>query len=228
MAFIAESKWMWVPVAILLLAASGGVRAWQDARFATVEVQGQKCPFDLKDIPVNLGSVWQLQEGGEGELDDEVKRIAGCSDSLIRTYRNSSTGVSLTVLILYGPAKYVFGHSPEVCYPAAGYRPAANPSYHGIQVGETSPASFRSEVFVKNGDYQERLEEVYYSFFQANHWTPDPLSNWKDFRHHPSMFKIQIQRRVIKGEWRDVNNPTEQFLKVLLPELNKRISQAHI
>src|SRR3954447_12262923 len=122
----------WPILGCLLLGVSGGVRAWQDFRFATVEMQGQKCPFDLKDIPTKIGSVWQLQEGGEGELDKEVKRVAGCNDSLIRTYRNATTGVNLTLLILYGPAKNVAGHTPEVCYPAAGYRSFADASYQAI------------------------------------------------------------------------------------------------
>src|SRR3954470_15516325 len=119
----------------LLLGISGGVRAWQDSRFATVEMQGQKCPFELKTLPTTLGNVWKLQEGGEGELDEAVKRVAGCSDSLIRTYRNEATGVSLTMLILYGPAKSVFGHTPEVCYPAAGYQAIEDASYHTIAKG---------------------------------------------------------------------------------------------
>ena len=93
------SFFKWCLIGCLLMGISGGVRAWQDSRFATVEMEGQKCPFDLKDLPTTLGNVWQLQEGGEKELDDQVKRVAGCSDSLIRSYRNSTTGVSLTVLI---------------------------------------------------------------------------------------------------------------------------------
>jgi len=208
---------------LLLLLVSGSVRAWQDIRFATVEMKDQKCPFDLKDLPTTLGNAWQLQEGGEGELEDEVKRVAGCSDSLIRTYRNDTTGVSLTVLILYGPAKTVAGHAPEICYPAAGYRSFANASFHAISGGSKGPAGFRSELFAKNRETHEELEEVYYSFFQGNRWSPDSQRNWKDFRHHPSMFKIQVQRRVVNGEWRNLNNPTEQFLSLLLPELENRI-----
>src|SRR4051812_23785981 len=66
----------WSLMGCLLMGISGGVRAWQDLRFATVELEGQKCPFDLKDLPTTLGNVWQLQEGGEKELDDQVKRVA--------------------------------------------------------------------------------------------------------------------------------------------------------
>jgi hypothetical protein len=211
-------------LACSLLGASGGVRAWQDFRFATVEGKVKGAPFPLKDLPRTLGDDWKVEEGGEGDLDPEVKQVAGCTDSLIRTYRNTTTGVSVTALLLYGPGKAVAGHTPEVCYPAGGYRSVAEPSILTIAAGPEAKADFRSQVFARDLVHQTRREEVYYSFRHGNRWTPDAQRYWKDFRQHPALFKVQTQRPVSSDEWRQVNNPTEEFLALLMPEIERRIA----
>src|SRR5262245_44349406 len=109
-----SSLWLWMTLACAFLGASGGVRSWQDRRFASVQSQVEQAPFPLKDLPRTLGE-WRVLDGGETSLDPEVARVAGCSDHVVRAYSNPSTGVSLSVLILFGPALTVFGHRPEVC-----------------------------------------------------------------------------------------------------------------
>jgi len=221
----AASYWVWIALACVLLGVSGGVRAWQDHRFATVQNRVEAAPFALKELPRTLGD-WHTQDGGERRLDPEVAQIAGCSDHVIRTYSNTNTGVSVTVLILFGSAQAVFGHRPEICYPSAGYRMVSNPLLREIAAGSGTPAVVRSEVFAREGERRRAREEVHYSFRHGNHWSPDVENFWKDFRHHPSMFKIQVQRPVSEAEQREVNNPSEQLLAILLPEIERRIAQA--
>src|SRR3981189_2744785 len=86
------STWVWMTLGCALLAASGGVRAWQDHRFKTLLGEVEACPFPLKGLPRNLGAEWSVQEGGETGLDPRIARIAGCTDALVRSYRNTTTG----------------------------------------------------------------------------------------------------------------------------------------
>jgi hypothetical protein len=169
---------------------------------------------------------WRAQDGAEQSLDPEVARIAGSTDSVIRAYRNARTGQVVTVLILFGPAQAVYGHAPEICYPAAGYRPVAAAISRPIPCGGDRPAAeFRSEVFARQRDERRVNEEVYYSFRYGDRWSPDPMKHWKDFRHHPSMFKVQVQRATSGTESRERNNPTEHFLALLLPEIERRLAR---
>jgi hypothetical protein len=41
------------------------------------------------------------------------------------------------------------------------------------------------------------------------------------------MFKIQVQRRLGKGELCEPGNPTDQFVSVLLPEIEKSLRITH-
>ena len=145
---------------------------------------------------------------------------------MMRTYSNATTGVSVVALIIFGPAQAVFGHRPEICYPSAGYQMVDAAMLRTVPNALGSPAAFRSEVFARQRDQRRWREEVYYSFRHGDQWSPDVERFWKDFRHHPSMFKIQVQRPVVATERRTLNNPTEQFLALLLPEIERRVAQS--
>jgi hypothetical protein len=212
-----RSPWVWMILASALLGASGGARAWQDSRFGAALKQSDVPPFPLKELPYELGC-WKARQGSETRLDPEIARIAGCSDHLIRTYTDQTTGVSLVLLVLFGRSSEVAMHTPQVCYPSAGYAPVEAPMVRPIP-GLT--ALFRSEVFAKGVGGRE---EVHHSFLFNHQWIPEASGAWKQFRHHPSMFKVQVQRHVAENERRGVNNPTEEFLKVLLPEIEGRLS----
>ena len=218
------SVWIWASVACVILGLSGFVRVWQDRRFATVEGQNLACPFQLNALPKTLGDDWVLEDGIEKMLDPKIAKVAGCSDSLIRTYRNATTGVSVTALVLFGPGKALVGHTPEVCYPAAGYHNVSDSSLRFVDAGMKDAIEFRSGVFSRDQDNQHWREEVYYSFRHGDHWSPDAQRYWKNFRHHPSMLKVQVQRPVSQEEDRAVDNPTEQFLALLLPEIERRLA----
>jgi hypothetical protein len=224
-----SSPWVWMMVACVLLGASGGVRAWQDHRFATVQETVMVSPFPLKDLPQILGD-WHAVEGSDASLDPRVARIAGSSDHLIRTYTHAATGQSLTVLVLFGPAQVVYAHQPAVCYPSAGYRPIADTLTRSVANGSGPPAEFCSQVYARQKDQQQGRQEVFYSFLHGSRWSIDPGRFWKDFRHHPSLFKVQTQRLVTESESttaeREQDNPTEQFLALVVPEIERRVAQA--
>jgi hypothetical protein len=204
-----------------LLLTSGLVTSWQDRRFAAVQVKAVAEMFPLKELPAQFGS-WRVVEGGETALDPEVSRVAGSTDSLVRTYVDQETGVALTLLVLYGRAEKVSGHTPEVCYPAIGYDEAEEAVTLPV-AGGSPPALVRSTVFARKDHTLDRLE-VCYAFRQGAGWSPDVEGNWKSLSADPSMFKIQIQRRVAEQERRYLDNPSVKFLEVMLPRLEERIA----
>ena len=94
----------------------------------------------------------------------------------------------MTVLILFGPAKVVYGHSPR----SAIRRPDISRSRIDLPIGPLRPdaqaapaAEFRTAVYARQRDQRHWREEVYYSFRHGDRWCPDPERFWKDFRHNP-------------------------------------------
>jgi hypothetical protein len=227
--------WVWMMLACMLMGTSTLFRLWQDRRYATGrESASSVTMFPLAQIPKDF-DVWKAREGGKSTLDPEIARIAGSTDSLIRVYENKETGVFVTLLVLYGAAEQVSGHTPEVCYPAIGYGPAEDSAEVPITgtarntrvVGEgnTTLGVFKSQVFSRKGEEASR-DEVYHAFRQNGRWVPSVEGNWKTLSSDPSLLKVQVQRRVGEREQRHLENPTERFLSRLIPEIETRIAAA--
>ena len=215
----ARSPWIYLIVATVLMAASGIVRIVQDRRLEAATSQATVAPFPLIRLPHEFGT-WKAQ-GEDQTFDPQTLQIVGCSDYVIRTYVDERTGVSLTALIAYGPAEKLVGHTPAVCYPAVGYRCEAGPTDHSIKAGDET-ARLRSFIFAKSA---ERVD-VYVGFRHDGRWSPDASASRKMFRHHPGMFKIQVQRQLGAAETADLNDPIEEFIPRLLVELDKSMIAA--
>jgi len=207
----------------LLLATSGGVRFWREGQFATIARENERCPFALNEFPKILGT-WRMEEGAIPKLDPDIARIAGANAYLLRNYIDQKSGAVVLVLVLYGTARSVFGHSPEVCYPANGYQAVIPPADHQF-LDSTSrfPVRFRAAFFSKNAGATSRYEEVYYTFRHNEQWLPEVANQWKLFRYHPGMFKILLQRPTT--DLSTESSPTESLLREIVREVDVRIAQ---
>lgn len=221
------APWVWMVASCALLAGSASVRLWQEWRYQAAFENASTPLFPLRDIPMKFGD-WSCQ--GEQELPKETLTIAGSTDYIAREYVDDKTGATVLVMVVFGPAERVFGHSPLVCFPAVGYQLAAAATPRPISLSteaNTPEARFDSLVYSKSNGSSQELVETLYSFWHHGTWDPAASSTRKQFRHHPEMFKVQIQRLITPTENRtNDNNPSVVFLDQFMPELQKRIDQA--
>jgi EpsI family protein len=209
----------WIVTACVMLGLSGAVRYWRDLQFLSIHNQSKDSPFPLKDIPKDLGT-WRAVEGSEAVLDPEIAKVAGSTDHMIRTYANDK-GTQITVLVLYGPADAVWGHTPDICYPASGFGTLVAPRNVQVPLGDSSRSvTFREGVYGRPQAEGNEFHEVYYSFLNAGEWRPNMDDRWKRFRYFPGMFKIQIERRVKAVGLED--SPSPGLLANLVKEIETR------
>jgi hypothetical protein len=223
---IAASPLKWMAVTCTLLAISGGSRAWRDWQFTAHSDEQSTSPFALSEIPNVLGD-WSMVPGSATTLDPETAQIAGSSDHIIRHYTRSKSGETVSILVLYGLATRVFGHTPEACYPSAGFAVERPMTEHKL----TSPGSPKSATYsagVYSNQKQATISEVVYSFRHAGEWTPEAASRWKRFRSYPGMFKIQIERHVNVSavEAPIENSPSVELLGELMQEVETRLAKS--
>jgi hypothetical protein len=211
--------WARLVVVLAILAASGGARAWQGRRVDDALERGRSSPFPLADLPMTIGS-W---EGRDEAMDPKIVRITGGTDLVTRRYVDRRTGVGLDVLVLYGPTFDVSPHTPEVCYPAAGFEAIPGASERPILVGGPAAVPFRSLAFTKGEGGLADSREVYYSLRYDGRWTTRAASP-RDSSRIPGMFKVQVSRRLSGRERRDVENPCEPFLAALVGEIESRMA----
>jgi hypothetical protein len=218
------SPWKWAAITGLLLSISGAIRFTRDLQFSGIARQSTKCPFPLSDLSLVLGT-WSAVPNSETHLDPEITRLAGSSDHVIRSYMNSTTGEVASVLVLYGLANSVFGHTPDVCYKAGGYNIVTQPVDREFTTADAAPpARFRGFYVSRQGVSSTEYSEVVWSFWHAGSWWPDVGSRWKLFRYAPAMFKIQIQRQASGISTEEFS--CEPLLKEVVRDLNMRIARS--
>ncbi len=215
------STWVvWVIVGAALL-TSGGLRFWRDRQFQNLTEKSAVCPFPLSAIPRTLGD-WKATQDSDIQLDPEVARVAGSIDHFLRNYTNSRTGETVTVLVLYGLAEDVFAHTPEACFPAAGYAPVTASVDHAFTVKpDGKPGVFRTGIYSKTLAGVTVYREVLSTYRHNDQWITDLAARWKAFRLHPGMFKIQIER--LANALGQEHSPSEGLLEELVFQVNHRL-----
>jgi Protein of unknown function (DUF3485) len=215
------SPWALMAVTCVLVGISGGVRFWRDLRFQSMDRESSVCPFSLKDLNRSLGT-WQSDEKMDGKLAPEIARIAGSSDHIVRTYIDEKTGEQVTALVIYGLARSVFGHTPDICYPSSGFTAAGAPVDQQVEIpGMQTPVKFRRAFYTKSAI--GAFVEVDYTFFHNGEWLPDVSDRWKSFRQHPGIFKVQLERHSSKLS--SDHSPTESLFTRIVQDLGSRVSQ---
>ena len=215
------SPWALMAVTCVLVGISGGVRFWRDLQFQTRAKESSVCPFALKDLNRSLGT-WQSDEKMDGKLAPEIARIAGSSDHIVRTYIDEKTGDQVTALVIYGLARSVFGHIPEVCYPSSGFKAAGASVDQQVEItGMQTPVKFRRAFYTKSAI--GAFIEVDYTFFHNGEWLPDVSDRWKSFRQHPGIFKVQLEGHASKLP--SDHSSIESLLIMIVQDLGSRVSQ---
>ena len=216
--------WAGVALAAVLLAASGAARAWQARRFDQVLRDGQVPPFQLSRLPMQIGA-WS---GVDDKLDPEIAKITGGTDIVTRLYRHKITGQTIGLIFLFGPSTNVYGHSPEVCYPANGSSLVSGPIPKTVTSAKTGGSwPFLSSIYVK-GEGAPVRNEVYWTWRYSGRWNPW-LESHRGFERIPGMFKVHVDRVVRSKEeldMLDVGNPCQAFLALLMPEIDRLLAEA--
>lgn len=214
----------WCAAAAVLLVGSGVFRVVQAARVVDDTGATAESPFPLRDIPKQIDT-WRVLEGGDTQLDSQTTRITGSTDHILRTYCDEATGVTLSVLILYGPAEPVTPHTPQVCYPASGFAAVGDSVDTKVAYEQGKGADFRTAVFGKSGGRDLLLQTVYHSYRLNGEWSP--IIDFRKLpRRNPGVFKVQIARRSFPQEPRGEDEPIEAFLAKLLPILERMNAEA--
>jgi len=220
----AKLEWRWMALICLLLVISGAIRYVRDWQFQSLSRGSEVPPFPLSEFPKEIGS-WRMKAGSEETLEPDIARIAGASDHMVRTYVDEKSGESAVVMILYGLAAKVFPHVPEVCYPANGLMPVSGSKDIEIQVpGTAINVPFRTQSFLRNTAGQRDYREVYHSFRNAGAWEIDQAKNWKTFRYHPAMFKVQVQYQGSSSDVAGENDSVKQLLGLVVGEIERRVA----
>jgi hypothetical protein len=168
----------------------------------------------LANVPNVIGE-W------EGEPINAAPRqtdeIAG---HLYRRYVNRQTGAAVTVMLFCGRSGPMSIHTPDVCYQGGGFEVGAT-ARHTIPGTDGTPAAeFKTAPFYKASAADRSQLRIFWSWSAAGEWTV-PNSPRFAFARRPFLYKLYVIREMADSNEPLESDPCREFLRQLLPELQR-------
>lgn len=162
--------------------------------------------------------------GEDLPVDELVKNTAGAVNYVSRRYTNEETGRTVTLWLIVGHSRDVCRHTPNICYPASGFRQdGIQIKYHmDLPSGETS--DFFTGKFIKDDAFGRRVERVFWA------WNHPEYDDWEapDYpRVHyglsRALYKVYFTSDVLVDEDTADENVAAEFAELMLPKINEAL-----
>src|SRR5262249_9126244 len=157
----------------------------------------------LDKLPMDFGE-WH---GTETPINLTVAAIGQFANAKQRTYVNPRTHVEFNTMVVCGRPGPISVHTPEVCFPGAGYTMVGEPVTINFPLGEGLPdGEFKFARFRKQGANGGEME-AFWAWTTDGHWQAPDYPRWV-FGRFPALYKAYITRGAPAE-----NQSTEEGLK---------------
>jgi hypothetical protein len=171
----------------------------------------------LNSVPMVLGDgAWTATSR---ELSAREMTMTGAAGYLSRVYSNPSKGLQVSVLLLCGLPGDMATHTPEACYPGAGYSLGSAETYTPSYSEPESQAEFRTAIATRSGSSPSVLR-LFWSWRGSKEWSAPEEPRWS-FASESVLTKIYIVRETAGAVVEPKNDPCNEFLSLLLPQLKR-------
>lgn len=206
--------------ALLLLALSGVVHGLWTGRWGpSPDLAGAAAR--CQQVPQTLGD-W---EGRPLEINQTQLEVAEVVGHVARQYVNKHTGQRVSLILICGRPGPISVHTPDVCYAGAGYAPVGDMERAGVPAVADGPASeFLTLRFKKPGVAAEPLR-IFWAWSDRGPWRA-PENPRLSFARAPVLYKLYVVRALGSPDEPLDGDPCQDFLRVLVPELQKCLSSS--
>ncbi|WP_165229441.1 exosortase-associated EpsI family protein [Aquisphaera insulae] len=165
-------------------------------------------------VPLTLGE-WTATST---TMDEQTRTMAGAEGHLTRVYRNPRLGQSISVLLICGLPGDIATHTPDACYPGAGY--TLGPQANSTVAYGTPPATatFRTAI-ARRGGVQPSSLRIFWSWNDSRGWSAPENARWS-FASAPVLHKLYVIRETSGIEVDPGEDPCQEFLRQFLQTLD--------
>jgi len=181
----------------------------------------------VEQVPLSI-DVWKASE--LVPPDPRVVEISGARALFNTTYRDQTQGDSVTVYLLAGWSRDIAVHTPDACYPGAGFVMETSPQPFTITYsaqesgGATHRAEFMTAVFTKSEPTGVTRLRVFWSWNDGRGWRAPRFPRWTYGGRRP-LVKLYLVAESPLGRLPH-ESPALRFGAVLLPVLDARLQAA--
>lgn len=155
---------------------------------------------------------------GETQADPAQLKVAGAVGHISREYQNVDSGARVGVFVVCATPSDASGHTPDRCYPSAGFEIAEQEHRETIDLQDGGKAEAFSGSFKKTG---ESLR-IFWTYAVTGKWIAPQIARI-ELANSPAVYKIYAiidETAMPKGEG---SRTGLQFLADLIPEFDRAI-----
>lgn len=208
--------------AAAVVVALGAVYQWKQS-----DVFGYSKSATLEQFTERLGKVPKLigqwEVISDKEIPPEEFKASNCDGYKSYTFQNRETNEVVDVFLASGTARHITIHTPDWCYPAAGYgrKTDIEPALISCEEIELNP-EFLTARFVKRkqATSAEIPLQVFWSFSYDGEWTAVQSAKVA-FAGRDALYKIYLINHLPSQETRWQQVPSVKFIEECLPTINQ-------
>ena len=210
----------WAPLVLGLVAligvtvAQGKITGRWSGKNESEELREDAARLE-SSFPKEFGS-WKMV--GETEADPAQLKVAGAVGHISREYQNVDSGARVGVFVVCATPSDASGHTPDRCYPSAGFEIAEQEHRENISLPDGATAEAFSGSFKKQG---ESLR-IFWTYAVTGKWVAPQIARI-ELANSPVVFKIYAiidETAMPRGEG---SRTGLQFLADLIPEFDRAI-----
>ncbi len=203
--------------AVFMVVASGIVHGqWVNRWRVTPDIELAIAKLDR--LPMDIGD-WR---GRPQTVDRRALTAAGLDGLIMRHYENRRTGRTTSFVLVCGRPGPVSVHTPEICYPGAGFEMAQErPVKFSVNPGSRYAEFLRAD-FAKQESFPPERLRVYWSLNATGTWSV-PENPRLAFASRPVLYKLYLTARINESLERSADTTVTEFLEKFLPQLERTL-----
>jgi hypothetical protein len=224
---IGRSAGLVCAVAGVVLAGATLVEARLSDRWSESNVSAQEFAQRFARVPKSIDD-WH---GEDLPVDEKVQEKSGAVGYVSRSYRNSRTGETVTLWLIVGHARDICRHTPDICYPSAGFHMQSDHNVRQTLTGEglDDKEEFWTNTFIKEDSLGTSRVRVFWAWNSASKETAGKL-DW-EAPDHPrfyygndrALYKMYFSNTMGSATETADDSPAVRFAKRFLPVLNQAL-----
>jgi hypothetical protein len=209
------------------------VQSLMTDRFVDSNVTAEQRAKLLEQVPLDLNE-WK---GEDERVSEDVRDTAGAVGCVSRIYTSQRTGERVKLWLIVGHARDISAHTPDVCFPSAGFsqRAPGHSLYTFVYEEQDDPgdAKFWTNTFVKEDSLAgRRLERVFWAWYNPKPgapvvWEASSNARWT-YGNTRALFKMYFTSEMKDVDETTEESPAQKFGVEFLPVIEKILGQSDI
>ncbi|MEM8943808.1 MAG: exosortase-associated EpsI family protein [Planctomycetota bacterium] len=211
--------------AVLGLAAILGLTLYENLyikdRWAKPGIEAAEMGKRFEQVPLSIGD-W---EGEDLPVQEVIQQTAGAVNYVSRRYVHTRTGKHVTLWLIVGHSRDITRHTPNICYPAAGFRPVGSTLPHVIDLADGKEARFFTAEYEKEDMTGRTTQRVFWTFNhpEKDQWdAPTDGARW-EYGLSRALYKMYFTSPVLSDDEIIEDSVALDFAEEMLPEIDKAL-----